>query len=965
MKTSIQITSSILILSIASVILLQAQIIPGSSYERLEAFTKRKEARDTSWFSDLKSQNIGPTVFSGRVTDIAVNPNNTWEFYVAYASGGLWYTNNNGVSFTPFFQQEAVMTIGAIAVDWRQRVVWVGTGEANASRSSYAGVGVYRGTVGMDNWELMGLNESHHIGRIVLDPRNSSKVYVAAVGPLYSKSSNRGVFLTQDGGKSWSKSLYVNDSTGCIDLALSPNNPDVVYAAMWQKDRKAWNLVESGPHSGIYKSINGGKQWKLMTHDSSGFPTGPGVGRIGLDVVKKDSQTVLYALLDNFELIPQSVKADKGVLEPGDFRNMDNAAFLQLDDNALNEFLRKNRFPKKHNAKSVKAQVQSGIIQPKALADYVEDANSILLSGKVYGAELYRSDDDGVNWYKTHEKPLEGVYNSYGYYFGLVRAGNTDAKRVYIGGVPLLKSDDGGKNFKNINGENVHVDHHALWVNPKNPDHLILGNDGGINISYDGGENWAKCNSPTVGQFYTVFADLQDPFWVYGGTQDNGVWGGSHDYKHGTHWHNTGKYHYESIMGGDGMQVQVDTRNHKYLYTGYQFGNYFRIDRESKDRKYITPKHELGERPYRWNWQTPILLSSHNQDIVYMGSQFLHRSMDQGNNFTIISPDLTAGGIKGDVPYGTITCLDESTLQFGLLYTGSDDGMVHVSYDAGNTWSCISEGLPPFLYISRIQASHEKNGRVYVALNGYRNDHFKSYIYVSDDYGSSWSRIGVNLPSEPVNVIKEDPVNPDVIYVGTDHQSYVSVNAGETFMALSSDLPDAPVHDLFPHSRDDKLVIATHGRSLFTVDIGPIRKFELEKLNIEFTFECPDTMYYRNNQGNIRNIYSEPYIEKVTFESFCGMPGITTFQIISKDGATLYGDVLDLKKGYNSWNYEYEVTERGMENWMGLTGANDIEKAPFRVGDNGKMYLKPGTYDVLLRHETGYRQQQTFTLIEK
>jgi photosystem II stability/assembly factor-like uncharacterized protein len=931
-----------------------SQVIPTLTYERLNAFDKRNEARDTSWFGQLHTENIGPTVFSGRVTDIAVNPINKWEWYVAYASGGLWYTNNNGVSFTPLFQQEAVMTIGAIAVDWRARTVWVGTGEVNSSRSSYAGVGIYKGQIGLDKWTLMGLKESHHIGRILLHPDNSDRVSVAVMGPLYSRNRAGGLYQTSDGGKTWLHRIPVNDSTGCIDVVMDPHNPDHLYAATWQRGRKAWDFVESGRGSGIFRSTNGGGNWVKLNIEDSGFPHGQHVGRIGLEAIRPDSQLVLYALLDHFLPREKDPAEDEG-LTTQSFRGMDKDKFLALDDKELGEFLRKNNFEKRYTARVVKAMVREGDIGPEAMADYLEDANRRLLSSDVYGAELYRSVDSGRTWLKTHEDVLKGLYNSYGYYFGVVRASTADPDRVYIMGVPILRSDDAGATFSNINEPNVHVDHHAMWINPHHPDHLILGTDGGINMSYDGGKNWIKCNSPAVGQFYTVHADMQDPFWVYGGTQDNGVWGGSHDYKEGTRWHNTGKYHFENLMGGDGMQVEVDPREHRYIYTGYQFGNYFRIDRKTGDRKKITPKHKLGERPLRWNWQTPIHLSVHHRDILYMGSNFVHRSMDRGDNFEQISQDLTAGGMIGDVPYGTLTSIHESPLKFGLLYTGSDDGIVHMSHDGGITWRCISDDLPKDLWVSRIQASAHKKSRVYLALNGYRSDHFTAYLFQSDDYGKNWTRIGMNLPIETVNVIKEDPKNEDILYVGTDHQVYVSMDGGKGFMALSNQLPDVPMHDLVAHPRDDKLVIGTHGRSFFIVDIGPLRSFNQEWLEKEVRWLPLDTIRHSGNQGSKWAPYSEPGVQKVKLEVFCNMPGINTFQVVSKNGATLYGEVIDMKKGYNTWDYALEVSETGRKNWYDIQDKKSNDNPPFYKGDDGKYYLEPGTYTLIIRHETGYR----------
>ena len=800
----------------------QDQPAPTPADHRLIGFDDRQTLIENSLIHDLKFDNIGPTVFSGRVTDIEVDPQDPTHFYVAYASGGLWYTDNNGTTFSPIFDNEAVMTIGDIAVDWENEVIWLGSGENNSSRSSYAGVGMYRSDDHGKTWTHHGLEESHHIGRIILHPDDPTTVFVAVTGHLYSPNEERGVYVTTDGGANWSKTLYVNPDCGAIDLVMDPEDPNTLYAAMWERTRRAWNFTESGSGSGIYRSSDAGQTWNLLTTEASGFPTGEGVGRIGLDIVNHEGQTMVCAILDNYFRRPAEDEEPSDALTKDELRNMSKDAFVSLDQDVLQEFLDNNGFPDKYTAESVTQMVQDDEIEPIALVEYLEDANSLLFDTDVIGAEVYISADDGTTWTKTHEGYIDRLYNTYGYYFGQVRFSPANPDRLYILGVPILTSDDRGATWSSINGANVHADHHALWVSPEREGHLILGNDGGINISYDDGDNWIKCNSPSVGQFYYVHLDRAKPYRVYGGLQDNGVWGGPHTYRGGVRWHSSGAYEYKSYLGGDGMQVQVDYRDNNTMYTGFQFGNYFRIDMTSGQRTYITPRHELGQRPFRWNWQTPIVISRHQQDIIYMGSNFLHRSFDQGASFQIISDDLTKGGIQGDVPYGTLATIHESPIRFGLIYTGSDDGLVHVTRDMGSSWNNITAGLPVDMWVSRIRASAHEEGRVYCALNGYRWDDFNSYVYVSEDYGQTWRSIGDALPAEPVNVIKEDPNNPSILYVGTDHGLYISMDRGQTYHAIGSHLPAVAIHDLEVHPEEMDLVLATHGRSFYLADIAPL-----------------------------------------------------------------------------------------------------------------------------------------------
>ncbi|MEM7382663.1 MAG: glycosyl hydrolase, partial [Bacteroidota bacterium] len=527
----------------------------------------------------------------------------------------------------------------------------------------------------------------------------------------------------------------------------------------------------------------------------SGFPTGEGVGRIGLAVFDAN---ILYAVHDSQFRREKSKAADKSSdkLEKEDFKSMTSASFLGLEDSKLDDFLKNNNFQEKYKANNVKAMVRSGAVKPADLAKYLEDANSLLFDTPVIGAEVYRSEDGGNSWTKMNENYIDDLYYSYGYYFGEIRVDPQNKEKIYLGGVPLIASDDGGKSYHSISKENVHSDHQALWVNPKRTGHLINGNDGGLNMTYDDGENWTKHNSASVGQFYAINVDNQEPYHVYGGLQDNGVWMGPHTASEDSKWHQTGHNPWKSILGGDGMQVQIDSRDPNTVYTGFQFGNYYRLDLEKEKRKPIQPKHELGEAPFRFNWQTPILLSPHNQDILYLGGNKLHRSMNQGDSWETISEDLTQGGKKGNVAYGTLTTISESPHQFGLLYTGSDDGFIQMSKNAGGSWQNVSSGFPKDLWVSRVAASKHKKERVYASLNGYRWDDFTPYIYKSDDYGKNWVSISANIPMSPVNVILEDPENEHLLFAGTDNGLYASFDQGLSWELFQNGIPNVAVHDL-------------------------------------------------------------------------------------------------------------------------------------------------------------------------
>ena len=806
----------------------QAQIKATSAQERLKTIDQRKQLLSRSTLNETGFRNIGPSIMSGRVVDIEVNPQDPTEFYVAYASGGLWHTKNNGQSFAPIFDSVDVLTIGDIAVNWQNRHIWVGTGEVNSSRSTYAGLGVYRSANNGKSWEYLGLPESHHIGKIQLSAKDPNTAWVAVLGHLYSESKERGIYKTTDAGKTWNQTLAIDANTGAIDVDIDPSNEQNLYAAMWYRTRTASNFEESGKTSGIYKSTDGGDKWTLISTPTSGFPSGDGVGRIGLAVYPKNP-SIVYAIVDNNFQQPDTAMqkaADTSRYVLRDFKTLTVDQFIALDDRKLNAFLKspRNGLPTKYSAENIKQDVKSGKLAPNCIWDYLYDANTALFETPIYGAQVYRSDNAGLSWVKTHAKPIE-LYSTYGYYFGKVFVSPSNPDKIAITGVSILLSTDGGKTFSSIGKENVHADHHFVWMNGQNDSHMIIGNDGGCNITYDNGAHWFKANTPAVGQFYNIAIDMAKPYNVYGGLQDNGTWFGSSTTKENYNWYDGGQNPYTMIGGGDGMQVQVDWRDNKTVYSGSQFGAYSRQNLVTKERKSVRPTRDLGEPAVRYNWQSPILLSRHNQDVFYFGSNKFHRSMSKGDSLVTLSNDLTTNPAQGDVPFGTTTTISESPIRFGLIYVGTDDGNVQVSKDGGNSFTMISQKLPKGLYVSRVIASKFNVARVYVTLNGYRNDHFNAYVYQSDDYGTTWKQIMKDLPSEPVNVIKEDAVSEQVLYVGTDGGLYVSLDGGNSSMAWNKGLPaSVPVHDLEIHPRDHEIILGTHGRSLYVGKLDALRK---------------------------------------------------------------------------------------------------------------------------------------------
>ena len=922
-----------IVLYTISYTLVFSQPSPSDAQSIINAYKNKETLTHSSRVKNIEFRNIGPTIMSGRVVALEVNPQNPTQFYVAYASGGVWYTDNNGTSFESISDDWPTQNIGEIAMDWNNNILWVGTGENNSSRSSYSGIGILKTNADGSNWKNIGLHDSHHIGKILINPENSDHVVIGVTGHLYSNNTNRGVYVTKDGGENWNKTLYVDDISGIIDMSYTPGDFKIMYATSWEKDRKAWTFDEDGNGSGIYKSIDAGDNWTLISNNKSGFPTGVGVGRIGLAVFDKD---IVYAVVDNQNFRQSTKKEEDKGLTKESFIGMTLERFNKISVDDLKSFLRSNRFPSKYKPEAIKKEINEGKLQPEDLYRYLVNANSELFDTPIIGAEVYKSIDGGNKWVKTHDSYLDGVYNTYGYYFGKIHVDPNNSEKIYTYGVPILSSDDGGKTFYRIGKENVHADHHDLWINPEKPGHLINGNDGGVNITYDDGENWIKNNSTEVGQFYAINVDYQKPYNVYGGLQDNGVWMGPHNAAVNKRWNMTGQYPWKGILGGDGMEIQIDNRNPNIVFTGYQFGFYSRLDLDSGKRKSIKPSHELGESPYRFNWQTPILLSPHNQDVLYLGSNFLHKSTDQGDNWENISEDLTNGGKKGNVPYGTITTISESPIKEGVIYVGSDDGLIHVTKNGGKTWRNISGNLPKELWVSNVFASNHDEKIVYLSLDGYRWDNFSPYLFKSKNYGKTWESISSNLPDSPINVVIEDNVNEDILYIGNDHGVYISLDQGKTWEPFSNGLTSAAVHDLVIQEDEQHLLVGTHGRSIYLADISLIQNHAIDNQQADIKIFDIKDISFSERWGTKRSTDINYFDPNLKFSIFSKMNKDVSLQIINTNKDILFEESISLDTGFNFINYNLSVSE-------------DINLDFGVESQNGEKYLGKGTYIISIK----------------
>jgi photosystem II stability/assembly factor-like uncharacterized protein len=874
---------------------------------RRAAFARRREMEKASLLSALRFRSVGPEIQGGRVVDVEAPAKHPDALVVAFASGGLWRSDNRGGSWTALLDAEETLALGDIALgDAEGKTIYAGTGEANSSRTSYAGTGILKTVDGGRTWRHMGLADSHHIGKVLVDPRDPRTVYVAAAGHLYTENAERGLFKTTDGGESWNRVLFVDERTGAIDVVLDPKNPDVLYAATWERARAPWNFLESGPGSGLWKSADAGATWRRL---GGGLPSGETVGRIGLAIAASRPAT-LYAVVDNQARRPESEVFDEdtppGELTPRRLRALDDAAFLRLDDGVVERFLRRFDYPKALKAAALKRDMRAGKTKVSDLVAYLTDANRDLFENAVVQAEVYRTDDGGETWRRTHETRIEKVFYSFGYYFGRITVDPENPEHVYFGGVPMLASRDGGRTWSGLDLRGVHVDHHSLWIDPAHPNHIVLGNDGGLNVSYDHGRSWSKLNNLPVGQFTTVAVDSSRPYNIVGGLQDNGVMRGPSTYRPGK----SDPAAWREIYGGDGSAVAIDPKDANQVYTASQFGNAVRLDLKAGSRTKIRPRPELSaekkEKPLRYNWVTPFVLSPHSREILYFGTNRLHRSFDRGETWTVLSDDLTSDREQGDVPFGTITSIAESPKRFGVIWVGTDEGKVWGTRDGGGTWTDLSPGLARDRWVTRVVASAFDEGTVYASQSGYRNDDFAAYLFRSTDYGRTWEALAEGLPAEPINVVREDPRARHLLYVGTDSGAFVSLDRGKTWTALTGGLPPVAVHDLAVQPREGDLVLATHGRSVYVAEAAPLRKLTDEAMARPLV-----ALPVKSVQGDWRRGYGEhPYLTwfrddpAVRLAYWASGPGPVTVTLKDENGKA-WREIADAaERGLNVVEYD-------------------------------------------------------------
>ncbi len=714
--------------------------------------------------SEFKWRLVGPSSPAGRVWQVVGDENNPKTFYVCTAGGGLWKSTDNGTTLVPIFDNQTSASTGAVAIaKSNSNLVWLGTGEPANTRANSWGDGVYKSNDGGKTWMHMGLADSRQISAIVIHPTKPNIVYVAAMGYEWGRNDERGIFQTTDGGKTWAKILFINDTTGFIDLQVDPKNPDVMYAAAWQRFRfGGGDMAESGPASGLYKTVDGGKKWTKL---AGGLPA-------------EDKSKITIAVARN-------------------------------------------------NPKIVYAAILTG--EPAAGGKRTIDTGGI-----------FRSVDAGKSWQRMNSTMTS-------YYYNRINVDPGDDNRIWMPVFDLMVSTDGGKTLVKSNIRHVHNDEHSLWIDPKDPEHLILGGDGGVNISYNRGLTWQQTVLP-IGQFYEVAVDNQDPYYVYGGMQDTGHWvGPSQTYD------NEGITNHDWIklrFNGDGMSIHTDPDDPNLIYMVQEFGNFSRLDLRTWDRKELLPNPDeakkRGLHPFRYDWTPPMIISQHDSETLYLGSNYLFKFTKRGEKWEVVSPDLTAQqdrelkGNKKDYTgyhsYGALFSIAESPLDAKVIWTGADDGPINVTRNGGHSWTNVTSnfpsGAPTYAVVGEIEASRFDKATAFVAYDAHTREDHHPYLYATNDYGQTWTSINGDLPDGGSSyVIREDPVNPNLLFAGTEFGVFLTIDRGRHWTQLKNNLPTVAVRAMAIQPRDHDLVVGTFGRAIWITDIAPFEQMRAGTLD--------------------------------------------------------------------------------------------------------------------------------------
>ena len=855
---------------------------------------------ERSLIKDLKWRNIGPANMIGRISDFEALDSDFTQVLCGTASGGVWKSVNAGTTWTPIFDTYGSASIGDVAFFQKDaHIIWVGTGEECPRNSIAWGDGIYKSMDGGKTFSHMGLKDTHSIARVITHPTDPGIVYAAAAGHTWGYSGDRGLFKTTDGGTTWTKltnGLPDDGKTGAIDLVMHPENPDVLYVSFWQRVRRAWRFDSGGPNGGIFKTTDGGASWVKLTE---GIPAGD-LGRIGLAISRSNPEVLMAVIEHGFQPSPT---------------------------------------------------IREGNTQ-KPNPEYSDMTKR--------GTGIYRSEDGGVSWMFMNRM------NNRPFYYSHIYINPFDDNLIYYLATSMYCSEDGGKTLKQVTG--LHPDFHTMWLDPTNKNRFYVGQDGGASITHDHGATWILFDNICAAQFYAVSADNRDPYYVYGGLQDNGTWAGPSMHREGMiltdFWFN--------LSGGDGFYTQNDPTDWRIAYSESQGGNITRVNVETRETERIRPSAQttynwkdhappakqpaqkrdaqsgpqMGFRqpsPFRFNWSSPIFLSPHNPSTLYFGGDHLFKSIDRGDHWRIISPDLTTndpekhskptGGITldqtGAETHCTITSISESPLVPGLLWVGTDDGNVQLTRDDGVTWTNVRANIPDVpqsIWVSRVEASHFDEGTCYVTFDGHRSDLFKPFVFKTADFGRTWTSLAGNLPEDgPVYVIREDLKNKKLLFLGTEFAAFFSIDGGKSWTKLNINMPTVAVHDLFIHPRDNDLIAGTHGRGIWILDdIGPLQQATENVMKAEahvFESTRPGTHWLNVSRGgygrgNLFFAGENPPDGAIINYFLKEMPaGPVTLEIMDATGRKTTYTVKEPQIGINRvfWDMQFDPSEEQMK----------------------------------------------------
>ncbi|MDD4745719.1 MAG: T9SS type A sorting domain-containing protein [Salinivirgaceae bacterium] len=769
------------------------------SYEHyLHALQQTKTIQKSTILRNAQWEAAGPTNIGGRITDIVVDPNSTDTWYIGAATGGIFKTTDAGANWQHVFTDVPVISIGALAIDPSNTdILYAGTGEANSSSQSFIGNGIYKTIDGGESWQHLGLEQSAYFGRVLIDHSNSNRIYAAACGTLFGPNETRGIYRSTDGGEQWEQVLFVNDSTAAVDIVQHPTNPDILYASMWERQRGLIHRRSHGASSGIYKTMDGGNNWTLLTE---GLPNGEMKGRIGLAIAQNNSE-IVYAFID-------------------------------------------------------------------------------VKNGSNLYAKVYKTINGGENWQQTNDENISSMNSTFGWYFGQIRIDPTNDNRIYMMGVDLYTSSNGGNSYDQLAGyynmDEIYVDHHAMYINPTTG-LIINGNDGGLYTSTNFGTSWTKINNLPLTQFYSIDFDYLQPNRLVGGTQDNSsirtATGALDDW--------------EVMLGGDGFQAMVDYTNSDIIYAEYQNGQLHRSDDGGDYFSSIVAWYND-----RTNWSSPYVMHPTTPETLYFGTYRVWKTTNRGDTWTPISDDLTRNLTSSG--FSTITTLAISALNPNYLLAGSDDGRVHISNDGGNSWVDISEGIPN-RWVTRVAFDPFENNTIYATVSGFRWNEAHAYVYKSENLGQTWNSIGGNLPELPVNVLVADPDSQNRLIIGTDVGVFITQNGGESWSSLMQGMPNVPIYDMKIHRPTRTLLAGTYGNSAY-------------KLNLDQIVGIDPTTYQTVNSGILRSIYPNPVLsnhQKITIEYFMASSeeyALKLYDIQGKQAATLASGFSEGGANTCEWN---------------------------------------------------------------